>query len=267
MTESEFNRLAAEGYNRIPVTLETFADLDTPLSIYLKLAGDPYSYLLESFGRYSFIGIASTTRIAVYDSSILLLTGNRVAERRDHTNPMSFISEFMARFKVPDLRVVPRFCGGLVGYFGYDTVRAIEPKLAHSDKAKKPDPIGAPDMLLMLSEEIAIVDNLSGKLTLVVYAEPGFPGAWKQAQARLKELLAKLRAPVAIPADAATDSAPAESEFGEAAFKAAVVLTMASSNDRPTSVISSRIRSRPRNPAWPSLVWNTCGAGNPVCSQ
>ncbi|MBK7815477.1 MAG: anthranilate synthase component I [Rhodocyclaceae bacterium] len=229
MTESEFNRLAAEGYNRIPVTLETFADLDTPLSIYLKLAGDPYSYLLESvqggerFGRYSFIGIASTTRIAVYDASILLLTGNRVAERRDHTNPMSFISEFMARFKVPDLRGLPRFCGGLVGYFGYDTVRAIEPKLAHSDKAKKPDPIGAPDMLLMLSEEIAIVDNLSGKLTLVVYAEPGFPGAWKQAQARLKELLAKLRAPVAIPADAATDSAPAESEFGEAAFKAAVV--------------------------------------------
>ena len=116
MTESEFNRLAAEGYNRIPVTLETFADLDTPLSIYLKLAASPYSYLLESvqggerFGRYSFIGIASTTRIAVYDSSILLLTGNRVAERRDHTNPMSFISEFMARFKVPDLRGLPRFC-------------------------------------------------------------------------------------------------------------------------------------------------------------
>jgi anthranilate synthase component I len=230
MNESEFNRLAAEGYNRIPVTLETFADLDTPLSIYLKLAGGPYSYLLESvqggerFGRYSFIGIASTTRIAVYDSGILLLTGNRVAERRDHTNPMSFISEFMARFKVPDPKSVegglPRFCGGLVGYFGYDTVRTIEPKLAAT---KKPDPIGAPDILLMLSEEIAIVDNLSGKLTLVVYAEPGFPGAWKQAQARLRELLAKLRAPVAIPEDTIAESASAESEFGEAAFKAAVL--------------------------------------------
>jgi anthranilate synthase component 1 len=79
MTESEFNRLAAEGYNRIPVTLQTFADFDTPLSIYCKLAGGPYSYLLESvqggerFGRYSFIGIASTTRIAVVDSSIMLL--------------------------------------------------------------------------------------------------------------------------------------------------------------------------------------------------
>jgi anthranilate synthase component I len=225
MTEAEFDRLAHEGYNRIPVTLETFADLDTPLSIYLKLAAAPYSYLLESvqggerFGRYSFIGITSSTRIAVYDSSILLLTGNRVAERRDHTNPMSFISEFMARFKVPDLAGLPRFCGGLVGYFGYDTVRAIEPKLAATGK---PDPLGTPDMLLMLSEEIAIVDNLSGKLTLVVYAEPGFPGAWRQAQARLRELLQKLRAPLPIPADTKVASAAAESEFGEAAFKAAV---------------------------------------------
>lgn len=225
MTESEFNRLAAAGYNRIPVTLETFADLDTPLSIYLKLAGGPYSYLLESvqggerFGRYSFIGLSSSTRIAVYGSMIMLLTGNRVAERRDHTNPMSFISEFMARFKVPDLKGLPRFCGGLVGVFGYDTVRAIEPKLA---EVSKPDPLGTPDIMLTLSEEIAIVDNLSGKLTLVVFAEPGFPGAWKQAQSRLKELLAKLREPVRIPEDKAVDSAPAGSEFGEEEFKAAV---------------------------------------------
>ncbi|MBU1237735.1 MAG: anthranilate synthase component I [Gammaproteobacteria bacterium] len=226
LSESEFNRLAAEGYNRIPVTLETFADFDTPLSIYLKLAGGPYSYLLESvqggerFGRYSFIGIASTTRIAVVDSSIMLLSGDRVAERRDHTNPISFVSEFMARFKVPDIPGLPRFTGGLVGYFGYDTVRAIEPKLADT---KKPDPVGTPDILLLLSEEIAIVDNLSGKLTLVVYAEPGFPGAWKRAQLRLKELLAKLRVPVKLPQETVAASAPAESEFGEEAFKAAVV--------------------------------------------
>ena len=143
MTESEFNRLAAEGYNRIPVTLETFADLDTPLSIYLKLAGGPYSYLLESvqggerFGRYSFIGLASQhAHRRLSTRRILLLTGNRVAERRDHTNPMSFVSEFMARFKVPDLPGLPRFCGGLVGYFGYDTVRYIEPKLADDPEAR-----------------------------------------------------------------------------------------------------------------------------------
>ncbi len=225
MDESQFNRLAAEGYNRIPVTLETFADLDTPLSIYLKLANAPYSYLLESvqggerFGRYSFIGLAATTRIAVYGSTVMLLSGNRVAERREHTNPMSFISEFMARFKVPDLKGLPRFAGGLVGAFGYDTVRYLEPRLA---KTEKPDALGLPDILLMLSEEIAIVDNLSGKLTLVVYAEPGFPGAWKQAQARLKELLAQLRQPAQIPASEPVASAPAVSEFGEQEFKAAV---------------------------------------------
>ena len=229
LTESDFQRLASEGYNRIPVTLETYADLDTPLSIYLKLANQPYSYLLESvqggerFGRYSFIGLAASTRIAVIDDAILLLTGNRVAERRDHTNPMSFISEYMARFKVPDFPGLPRFCGGLVGVFGYDTVRFIEPKLAAAQKSEAQGLEGVPDILLLLSEEIAIVDNLSGKLTLVVYADPGFPGAWKQAQARLAELLAQLRAPVQIPTDVHVESKPASSEFGEAEFKAAVV--------------------------------------------
>jgi anthranilate synthase component 1 len=225
LQETEFDRLTLEGYNRIPVTLETFADLDTPLSIYLKLAEGPHSYLLESvqggerFGRYSFIGLTTPTRISVSGSTILLLTGNRVAERREHTNPMSYISEFMARFKVPDLPGLPRFCGGLVGAFGYDTVRYVEPKLADTNK---PDALGVPDILLLLSEEIAIVDNLSGKLTLVVYAEPGFPGAWKQAQARLKELLAKLRAPVQLPVDVPAVSPEPTFEFPEADFKAAV---------------------------------------------
>ena len=247
MNESEFNRLADAGYNRVPVTLETFADLDTPLSIYLKLANAPYSYLLESvqggerFGRYSFIGLAATTRIAVYGSSVLLLSGNRVAERRDHTNPMAFISEFMARFKVPDLPGLPRFAGGLVGAFGYDTVRYLEPRLAAT---KKPDALSLPDILLLLSEEIAVVDNLSGKLTLVVYAEPGFPGAWKQAQARLKELLVKLRQPVEIPPSPPTASAPALSEFGEQAFKDAVRRTKQYivAGDIMQTVLSQRLR-------------------------
>jgi anthranilate synthase component I len=229
LTESQFNDYARQGYNRIPVTLETYADLDTPLSIYLKLANQPYSYLLESvqggerFGRYSFIGLASTTRISVIDNAILLLTGNRVAERRDHTNPMSFISEYMARFKVPDLPGLPRFCGGLVGCFGYDTVRFIEPKLAATQKPDAAGLEGVPDQLLLLSEEIAIVDNLSGKITLVVYTDPGFPGAWKHTQARLAELLMQLRAPVQIPSDVHVPSAPAVSEFGEAEFKSAVL--------------------------------------------
>ena len=225
MLEQEFNALAAEGYNRIPVTLETFADLDTPLSIYLKLANEPYTYLLESvqggerFGRYSFIGLASPTRIEVYGRSALLLTGNRLVERRDYGDPLNFVAEFMNRIKVPPREHLPRFTGGLVGCFGYDTVRYVEPRLAKTEKA---DPVGTPDILLLLSEEVAIVDNLSGKLTLVVYAEPEVPGAFKRAQRRLRELLARLRAPVQVPAECRAPSAPAVSSFGEDAFKDAV---------------------------------------------
>ena len=225
MTESEFNRLAGEGYNRIPVVLETFADLDTPLSIYLKLANEPYTYLLESvqggerFGRYSFIGLASPTRIAVYARNVLVLNGNRIAERRDDCDPLAFVAEFMARFKVASRPGLPRFCGGLVGCFGYDTVRYIEPRLAHT---ARDDPLGTPDILLLLSEEIAIIDNLSGKLTMVVYAEPGVPGAYAKARQRLKHLLARLREPVGIPGETPCPPQPPQSGFGEQAFKQAV---------------------------------------------
>ena len=140
MTESYFNRLAAEGYNRIPVTLETFADLDTPLSIYLKLANGPYTYLLESvqggerFGRYSIIGLASPTRIVVNAHQVLVLTGNRIAEREDDTNPLEFIAKYMKRFRAAPSAGLPRFCGGLVGCFGYDTVRYVETRLTRTQK-------------------------------------------------------------------------------------------------------------------------------------
>ena len=230
MTEIEFNALAAQGYNRIPVTLETFADLDTPLSIYLKLTSGPnnghYSYLLESvqggerFGRYSIIGLAAQTRIVVNGNQVLVLTGNRIAERDDQTNPLDFIGKFMDRFRAPPSSGLPRFCGGLVGCFGYDTIRYVESKLSRTEKQ---DDIGTPDIGLLLSEEIAVVDNLSGKLMLIVYAEPGFPGAYQKAKARLKELLSKLRTPVVLPAEKPVLSEPAVSLVGEEAFKNAVL--------------------------------------------
>jgi anthranilate synthase component 1 len=225
ISEAEFNALAEHGYNRIPVMLETFADLDTPLSIYLKLANAPYTYLLESvqggerFGRYSFIGLSSPSRVAVYGRTVLSLTGHRIADRRDYANPMAFVTEFMSRFRVPRVAGLPRFCGGLVGCFGYDTVRYIEPKLGQIDK---PDPLGTPDVLLLLSEEMAIVDNLSGKLKLVVYAEPGVPGAYKLARRRLRELVARLREPVSVPPDTTATPQPATSGWGEEQFKDAV---------------------------------------------
>ena len=225
MKETEFNQLAAEGYNRIPVTLETLADLDTPLSIYLKLANAPYSYLLESvqggerFGRYSIIGLASPTRIVVDGRRVLVLTGERIAERAEDVNPLDFIGDYLARFRAAPLCGMPRFCGGLVGCFGYDTVRCIEPRL---EKGRKAGESGTPDILLLLSEEIAVVDNLSGKLTLIVFAEPGVPGAWQKAQSRLRTLLSRLRERTSLPPEKAAISQEAVSAFGEARFKDAV---------------------------------------------
>ena len=178
MTEVEFDRLARAGYNRVPVVIETFADLDTPLSIYLKLANRPYSYLLESvvggerFGRYSFIGLPARTRIEVRGDTCTEFRGKRTVSSTQTGDPLAYVNDYLARFKVAQDTSLPRFCGGLVGYFGYDTVRYIERRLAG---AHKPDPIETPDILLLVSEEVAIVDNLSGKLSLVVYARPDVP--------------------------------------------------------------------------------------------
>ncbi|MGE5385179.1 MAG: anthranilate synthase component I [Betaproteobacteria bacterium] len=266
MTEIEFNALAAQGYNRIPVTLETFADLDTPLSIYLKLANGSYTYLLESvqggerFGRYSFIGLASPTRIAVYGHQVLVLTGNRIAERENDANPLDFIGKFMKRFRAAPSAGLPRFCGGLVGAFGYDTVRYVETRLTRTEK---PGDLGTPDILLLLSEEIAVVDNLSGKLTLVVYAEPGVPGAYQKARNRLKELLAKLRAPVPVPTEAPAASAPATSVFGEAAFKQAVVKAKQYIRDGDImQVVLSQRMTKPFN-ASPMALYRSLRSLNP----
>jgi anthranilate synthase component 1 len=224
MTEVEFKQLAAQGYNRIPLVLETFADLDTPLSVYLKLANAPYSYLLESvqggerFGRYSFIGLASQTRVSVSGRHASVISGESIVEETESANPLDFVRSYLARFKVAPVPGLPRFCGGLVGCFGYDAVRYIEPRLGPA----KPDASGIPDILLLLSEEIAVVDNLSGKLYLVVYADPRNPLAHRHAHQRLVALLSALRKPVTIPDAGPVEGGAAVSEFGEAGFIAAV---------------------------------------------
>jgi len=224
ITEQEFNQLAEQGYNRIPLVVETFADLDTPLSLYLKLANKPYSYLLESvqggerFGRYSFIGLPADTRITVRGRHITLTHGASETAH-DADNPLDFIKDYQSRFKVAPLPGLPRFTGGLAGYFGYDTVRYIEPRLA---AVQKPDVLNTPDILLMLTEQLAVVDNLSGKLTLIVYANPEQADAYTLARQRLHELTTRLRRPVDIPHAPPMHGGEAKSEFGEAAFKQAV---------------------------------------------
>ena len=225
INQIEFNALAKQGYNRIPLVLETFADLDTPLSLYLKLANQPFSYLLESvqggerFGRYSIIGLPARTRIVAHGFTVQVLEGDVVKETHENTNALDFVKQFQARFKTPPYEGLPRFTGGLAGYFGYETIRYIEKRLANTQKR---DAIGTPDVLLMVSEEIAVVDNLSGKLYFIVYADPSDIDAYESARKRLNDLVAKLRKTVAIPESAATAMTQANSEFGEDNFKAAV---------------------------------------------
>jgi anthranilate synthase component I len=232
ITELEFKSLSAQGYNRIPLMAEAFADLETPLSLYLKLAftkdGGRHSFLLESvvggerFGRYSFIGLPARTLLRAngfgVDAHTEVVTDGVVVET-NHGNPLDFIASYQQRFKVALRPGMPRFCGGLAGYFGYDTVRHIEKKLQHSCP---PDTMGCPDILLLQTEELAVIDNLSGKLYLMVYADPAAPEAYTRAKKRLRDLKDMLKYSVSAPVVKATQSHPPEREFAKTDYVEAV---------------------------------------------
>ncbi len=233
ITELEFKSLAAQGYNRIPLIAEAFADLETPLSLYLKLAytgggtsgGGRLSFLLESvvggerFGRYSFIGLPARTLLRATGSRIEVVTDGAVVETAE-SNPLDFIAAYQLRFKVALRPGLPRFCGGLAGYFGYDAVRYIEPKLAQTTKQGG---IDTPDILLLQCEELAVIDNLSGRLYLIVYADPGVSEAFSRAKRRLNELADKLKYSVTAPAVRRGPSHGVEREFDKRDYLAAVV--------------------------------------------
>lgn len=233
MTEIEFNALAKQGFNRIPLISETYADLDTPLAIYLKLAhggssGGKYTCLLESvmggerFGRYSFIGLPARTVIRSKGTHTQVLTDDKVIEEHDG-DPLEFISSYQSRFKVALRPGMPRFAGGLAGYFGYDTVRHIEPKLGPATKPY-PDGMGEgpPDILLLQIDELVIVDNVAGRIYLLVYANPAQSEAYSKAQSRLKELRIKLRKPVDIPYSQASVATEEIRSFEKKDYLAAV---------------------------------------------
>jgi anthranilate synthase component I len=227
MTEADFHALARQGYNRVPLVLETFADLDTPLSLYVKLANAPYTFLLESvvggerFGRYSFIGLPAKIRVRARGSAIEVDDGGSVVERHEG-DPLAFIAAFMRRYKVAPRPGLPRFCGGLAGYFGYDTVRHVERKLAATSPPSTAALADVPDILLLLTEELVVVDNLAGKIYLIVFADPAEPDAFAKGEARLTALRRRLREPVAIPYQTATALTHAESQIGADAFMTAV---------------------------------------------
>jgi anthranilate synthase component 1 len=240
ISEPEFQALATQGFNRIPLMAQAFADLETPLSLYLKLAHMPNesgladadtgknSFLLESvvggerFGRYSFIGLPARTLLRASgfgaDARTEVVTDGVVVET-SAANPLDFIASYQKRFKVALRPGLPRFCGGLAGYFGYDAVRYIEKKL---EASCPPDELGCPDILLLQCEELAVIDNLSGKLYLIVYADPGQSEAYSRAKRRLRQLKERLAQAVNIPAVKPTPGYPAQRDFAKADYIAAV---------------------------------------------
>ena len=231
MNINQFKNLASQGYNRIPLVREVLADLETPLSVYLKLAKGPYSYLLESvqggekWGRYSIIGLPCST-VLKFDGNDFRLEKNReVLEQYESEDPFADIEKFQQRYKIPELDAMPRFNGGLVGYFAYDTVRYIEHKVANSAPE---DTVGTPDIILMVSEEVIVFDNLRGTISLLVYAKPTDDEAFFKAEARLDALEQELYKPLdsslfrPIPQSTDVNEDSFVSSFGEKEYKDAV---------------------------------------------
>ena len=228
MSPEQFDAFAQQGYNRIPVYREILADLETPLSTYLKLARGPYSYFLESvqggekWGRYSIIGLPCRTLLKVDGSQLTVESDGQITESLETADPFVFIEQYQQRFKVPELEELPRFNGGLVGYFAYDSVRYVEKKVAHSAPE---DTVNTPDIILMLSEEVVVLDNLRGKLMLMVYQDPSVENAYENALARLDELAQKLDQQLSVKSvasDREVGEADFVSSFGQQSFETAV---------------------------------------------
>ncbi len=160
-------------------------------------------------------------RIRARGTAIEVDDGGTIVERHQG-DPLAFVGEFMRRYRAAPRPGLPRFCGGLAGYFGYDIVRHVETKLAGHAPPAASGLADVPDMELLLTEELAVVDNLAGKIYLIVYADPAMPDAYGRARERLQVLRRKLREPVSIPFQTAGTLTQSDSEFGAEGYQAAV---------------------------------------------
>lgn len=226
MEKSLFGELVKQGYNHIPVSRELLVDTDTALALYLKLANTPNSYFLESvqggekWSRYSFIGLRADTIIKVFDYQVTVEKNGKIEQTHQVEDPLRWIEEYQAQFKVPKLDNLPVFNGGLVGYFGYEIIRYIEPKLSNIDK---PDELGVADILLMLSNDLLVFDNLSSKAHIITHVSPA-EGSFEDAISRLDEIENSIKQPlddkVGCPVD--IRSQDFVSSFGQDKFMRAV---------------------------------------------
>lgn len=229
ISQDTFDALARKGHTRIPVVREVFSDLDTPLSVYMKLADGPYTFLFESveggenWGRYSIIGLPARRVYKLRGHTLEVEDFGEIVETRQVAEPLAEVEALRCQYDVPQLPELPAFTGGLVGYFGFETIGYIEPRLAQWDR---PDELGTPDVLLMLAEEVAVFDSLKGRLYLIVHADPAQPQAYARAQRRLDELVYRLRHSGSAYPDAlhapSVDEGDFKSSFTREAFEAMV---------------------------------------------
>jgi len=266
ITSDKFNTYKAEGFNFIPLVKSFDVGHETPLSIYQKLANLPFSYLLESveggerFGRYSIIGLPSKKRIVIRDDVIEVIDQNKVIKKEDTQNPLDFIQNYLSQFKVPHDLELPRFAGGLAGYFGYETIQYIESRLKHK---KTKDTLGVPDILLMLSDELIVVDNVAKKIFIVSYADPSISDAYALGIARLDKLYDQLHESMKTQPLQTSNLTEAHSEFGEEAFKKAVekAKSYIFEGDIMQVVLSQRVSQRFDSP--PLALYESLRSLNP----
>ena len=197
MTPEQFIQLGQEGYNHVPVVRQLFADLDTPLSCYVKVARGPYSYLLESaaqggekWARYSVVGLPSDYIVKIRGHEVTVEQEGEITDRFCCDDPLAYVEELQQRFSYPELEDLPIYTGGLVGYFGYDTVRYVEKKIVDSIPE---DRLGTPDILLMVSNDVIVFDNVLGRIHLITHADPVVAGSFDAAQAHLDEIVEQLQ--------------------------------------------------------------------------
>lgn len=232
-SQDDLARFVEGGFNSVPVIRTVLADIDTPVSSYLKLANKPWSYLLESvtggetWGRYSIIGLPCRERVEVNDHRVSVIRDDKVVLDEEVENPLTWIDEYRLEWNSPAIENMPSLTGGLVGYFGYEIIRYIEPRLRN---VGNPDELGVPDILLMASEDLLVFDNLSSRIHLIVHVDPSDANAWDQAQTRLDGLVTKLAEPMPLArrdlnprlADADNVESRFISRSGEDGYKAAV---------------------------------------------
>lgn len=232
-SQAEFDRVAEhlshQGFTHLPVVRETLADLDTPVSTYLKLAAKPYTYLFESvqggdkWGRYSIIGLPCETIYRFTGDELTVEHQGAVIETRTVNNPLDTVRELQRQYRVAEVSGVPEMSGGLVGYFGYEIVGFIEPRLSLEHNQ---DTIGTPDIMLMVSKDVLVFDNLAGRIFMVTLADLKDPQAYQKAHTHLDSCVANLasnfKAPVAKNCDTTVREGDYDLHFSQPDFEAAV---------------------------------------------